>query len=56
LRLRDFAVKTEKELLIHPPGDGGWTVDVSALSPGIYMAVVRDNNHFIGSAKFVVVR
>jgi hypothetical protein len=36
--------------------EGGFTVDVSALSPGIYLAVVRDKNHFIGSAKFVVVR
>ena len=36
--------------------DGGWTVDVSGLVPGIYLAVVRDKNRFIGSAKFVVVR
>ncbi|MBW6459566.1 MAG: T9SS type A sorting domain-containing protein, partial [Bacteroidales bacterium] len=38
------------------PGEGEIRVDVSGLVPGIYLAVVRDKNHFIGSAKFVVVR
>ncbi|MBW6460275.1 MAG: T9SS type A sorting domain-containing protein, partial [Bacteroidales bacterium] len=37
-------------------GDGGWTVDVSGLVPGIYLAVVRDQANWIGSGKFVVVR
>ncbi|MBW6460044.1 MAG: T9SS type A sorting domain-containing protein [Bacteroidales bacterium] len=38
------------------PGEGEIRVDVSGLVPGIYLAVVRDKKHFIGSAKFVVVR
>jgi len=38
------------------PGEGEMRVNVSALSPGIYLAVVRDRGKWIGSAKFVVVR
>ncbi|MFO7614767.1 MAG: hypothetical protein R6W71_09030 [Bacteroidales bacterium] len=56
-----FGRKAPGHLASLPPGggragDGGWTVDIPGLSPGIYLAVVRDKNHFIGSAKFVVVR
>ncbi|MBW6460288.1 MAG: T9SS type A sorting domain-containing protein, partial [Bacteroidales bacterium] len=36
--------------------EGEIRVDVSGLVPGIYLAVVRDKNHWIGSAKFMVVR
>ncbi|MCU0371091.1 MAG: T9SS type A sorting domain-containing protein [Bacteroidales bacterium] len=37
-------------------GDGDWQLDVSALQPGIYLAVVREGTTFIASAKFVVAR
>jgi hypothetical protein len=46
-----------------PPGggrarDGGWRwqLDVSALPPGIYFVVVRDERSVIGTGKFVVAR
>ncbi|MBW6460853.1 MAG: T9SS type A sorting domain-containing protein [Bacteroidales bacterium] len=56
-----FGRKAPGHIASLPPGggragDGGWTVDVSGLVPGTYLAVVRDKKHFIGSAKFVVVR
>jgi hypothetical protein len=35
---------------------GGWTVDVSAFPPGIYLAVLREGQSVQASAKFVVVR
>jgi hypothetical protein len=40
------------------PQGGGWSwmVDVSALPPGIYLAVVRDDKTVIGTGKFVVAR
>jgi hypothetical protein len=39
------------------PQDGGWSwkVDVSALPPGIYLAVVKDDRTVLGTGKFVVV-
>jgi hypothetical protein len=38
-------------------GKGGeWQVDVSALPPGIYLAVVREGTSIVASGKFVVVR
>jgi hypothetical protein len=38
-------------------GDGGsWQVDVSALPPGIYLAVVREGTSIVESGKFVVIR
>jgi len=33
-----------------------WTIDVSSLPPGIYIAVVKDGNTVLESAKFVVAR
>ena len=33
-----------------------WTIDVSALPPGIYLAVVKDGQVVLASAKFMVVR
>jgi hypothetical protein len=37
-------------------GSAGWQVDVSALPPGIYLAVVREGTSIVASGKFVVVR
>lgn len=37
-------------------GNGGWQVDVSALPPGIYIALAKDDGSVIGTAKFVVAR
>jgi hypothetical protein len=36
--------------------EGGWTMDVSAFPPGIYLAVLREGQSVQASAKFVVVR
>jgi hypothetical protein len=44
--------------LIHLPADGegsGWTIDISTLPPGIYIAVLRDGQMIKASKKFVVV-
>jgi hypothetical protein len=35
---------------------GGWTMDVSAFPPGIYLLRLRDGQTVKASAKFVVVR
>lgn len=37
-------------------GRQSWQIDVSSLTPGIYLAVVRDEKGMVGSAKFVVAR
>jgi hypothetical protein len=37
-------------------GGGVWSLDVSALPPGIYFVVVRDDKTVIGTGKFVVAR
>jgi len=39
------------------PGDGGErTFKISALPPGIYLAVVRDEKNMLGYAKFIISR
>jgi len=36
--------------------EGGWTIDVSTLPPGLYLLVVKEGKQKLGSAKFVVAR
>jgi hypothetical protein len=62
LRIYDvFGRTVEANIISLPPGgeragDGGWQIDVSALPPGIYIAVVRGDAAIVASGKFVVVR
>jgi len=37
-------------------GEMSWTIDVSSLPPGIYLAVVREGTSIVASGKFVVLR
>jgi len=56
-----FGRKAPGHLASLPPGggragDGGWTVDVSGLVPGIYLAVVKDSGSVLGTGKFIIIR
>jgi hypothetical protein len=50
------ARQTSSRLVGGKRWDWSWQLDVSALPPGIYMAVVRNGQEVIGTGKFVVAR
>jgi hypothetical protein len=53
---REVATKLSPSPAVGEGQGGGWTVDVSAFPPGIYLAVLREGQTVQASAKFVVAR